>query len=429
MRAIRCRPVMAHTPSILQALFHLLFIYLAAGYSTLSEESLRALPGPGDDFNIKTGKLLSPILQPRVPGTPGSIAVQNHFIDFFKTTLPAWKIELQNSTSKTPATGDRDVPFVNLIISRDPPWSTPGFSSRLTLVAHYDSLSVPEGFLGAVDSAAPCAILMHVARSIDAALTAKWERMQADGIDSEFEDHQGVQIFFLDGEEAFKTWTDTDSVYGARSLAAEMESSAFAAQSTFHNALSTISLFVLLDLLGAKNPTVPSFFMTTHWAYQKMASVEKRLRSLSLFESSAKAASPKAASSSKKASSKKASPKRKTPKKASKQNDAVFLTEADKTGGRWLGGMIGDDHVPFMERGVEVLHIIPTPFPHVWHKMEDDGAHLDLPTVTDWSRLITGFTAEWMELEGFMNTTQTSSKNGRDLNADESRPTKDKSEL
>lgn len=419
---------MAQTLSLLYILFHLLFVFLAASYSTLSEKSLRALPGPGDDFNIKTGKLLSPILQPRVPGTPGSISVQNHFIDFFKTTLPAWKIELQNSTSKTPATGDRDIPFVNLIISRDPPWSTPGFSSRLTLVAHYDSLSVPEGFLGAIDSAAPCAILMHVARSIDAALTAKWENMQAGGTESEFEDHQGVQIFFLDGEEAFKTWTDTDSVYGARSLAAEMETTAFAAQSTFHNALSTISLFVLLDLLGAKNPTVPSFFMTTHWAYQKMASVEKRLRSLSLFESSAKAASPKAASS-KKASSKRAPSKQKPPKKASKRDDAVFLTEAAKTGGRWLGGMIGDDHVPFMERGVDVLHIIPTPFPHVWHTIEDDGAHLDLPTVTDWSRLITAFTAEWMELEGFMNTTQTSSKDSRDLNANEPRSTIDKSEL
>ncbi|KAL8851003.1 MAG: hypothetical protein Q9221_004086 [Calogaya cf. arnoldii] len=418
---------MAHTSILLRIGFHLLFVYLAAGYSTLSEESLRALPGPGDDFNIKTGKLLAPILQPRVPGTPGSLSVQNHFIDFFKTTLPAWKRELQNSTSKTPATGDKDIPFVNLIFSRDPPWSNPGFSSRLTLVAHYDSLSVPEGFIGAVDSAAPCAMLMHVARSIDAALTTKWEKMQADGLDSEFEDQQGVQIFFLDGEEAFKTWTDTDSVYGARSLAAEMESTAFAAQSTFHNALSTISLFVLLDLLGAKSPTVPSYFMTTHWAYQKMANVEKRLRSLALLES-AKAASPKK-KSSKKASSKKASSKKSTPKKASKRDGVMFLTEADKTGGRWLGGMIGDDHVPFMEKGVDVLHIIPTPFPHVWHTMEDDGAHLDLPTVTDWSRLIAAFTAEWMELEGFITNNQTSSKHSRDVSPDEPNSAMDKSEL
>ena len=419
---------MAHTSRLLRILFNLLIVVLAACYSTLSEDSLRALPGPGDDFNIKTGKLLSPILQPRVPGTPGSILVQNHFIDFFTTTLPAWNMELQNSTSKTPATGDKDIPFVNLIFSRDPPWSSPGFSSRLTLVAHYDSLSVPEGFVGAIDSAAPCAMLMHVARSIDAALTAKWEKMHTDGLDSEFEDNQGVQIFFLDGEEAFKSWTDTDSVYGARSLAAEMESTAFAAQSTFHNALSTISLFVLLDLLGAKNPTVPSFFMTTHWAYQKMAKLEKRLRSLSLFESAAKVASPKKVSS-KNQSSQKGTKKNKKPKKASKRNDAVFLTEADKTGGRWLGGMIGDDHVPFMERGVEVLHIIHTPFPHVWHNIEDDGEHLDLPTVADWSRLVTSFTAEWMELEGFITTSQSSSQHARAANSYESESMRDKSEL
>ncbi|KAL8917466.1 MAG: hypothetical protein Q9172_005846 [Xanthocarpia lactea] len=419
---------MTHTPLTFHVFVLLLLVYLGAGYSTLSEESLRALPGPGEDFNIKTGKLLSPILRPRVPGTPGSIFVQNHFIDFFKTTLPTWKIELQNSTSKTPATGDKDIPFVNLIISRDPPWSSPGFSSRLTLVAHYDSLSVPEGFVGAIDSAAPCAILMHVARSIDAALTAKWESMQADGLDSEFEDHQGIQIFFLDGEEAFETWTDTDSVYGARSLAAEMESTAFAAQSTFHNAISTISLFVLLDLLGAKNPKVQSHFKTTHWAYKKMASLERRLRSLSLFESSDKAASSKEASS-KKAASKKASSKQRSPKKASKRDDAVFLTEFDKTGDRWLGGMIGDDHLPFMERGVDVLHIIHLPFPPVWHTIEDDGAHLDLPTVVDWSRLITAFAAEWMELEGFMNTTQPSSKHGRDLDSDKPGHMTDRTEL
>jgi glutaminyl-peptide cyclotransferase len=30
--------------------------------------------------------------------------------------------------------------------------------------------------------------------------------------------HQ-LQLIFFDGEEAFKTWTDTDSLYGSRALA------------------------------------------------------------------------------------------------------------------------------------------------------------------------------------------------------------------
>lgn len=55
-----------------------------------------------------------------------------------------------------------------------------------------------------------------------------------------------------------------------------------------------------------------------------------------------------------------------------------------------------------MARGVEVLHIIPTPFPTaVWHKIEDDGEHLDMPTVEDWAKMITAFVAEWMDLEGY----------------------------
>jgi glutaminyl-peptide cyclotransferase len=66
--------------------------------------------------------------------------------------------------------------------------------------------------------------------------------------------------------------------------------------------------------------------------------------------------------------------------------------------------MILDDHVPFMDRGVEVLHIIPSPFPRVWHKLDDDGEHLDIETVEDWTTLVTAFVAEWMELEGFMPT-------------------------
>lgn len=186
-------------------------------YTELSEGTLRNVPAAGDDFNIDHGKLLAPILIPRVPGTPGSDKAQQHFVDFFAQSLPKWKIEWHNSTAKTPATGDRDVPFRNLIFQRDPPWAAPGDVARLTLVAHYDSLYRPEGFIGAIDSAAPCAMLLHVARSIDAALTKKWETMEAEGNTGDgLDEEKGVQILLLDGEEAWVSWTHTDSLYGAR---------------------------------------------------------------------------------------------------------------------------------------------------------------------------------------------------------------------
>lgn len=378
--------------------FALIITSIVRAYTKLSDDSLHAIPSPDEDFNIKTGKLLAPILRPRVPGTPGSTYVLNHFVDFFKTNLPKWHISFQNSTSKTPATGDKDIPFVNMIASRDPPWTSPGDVGRLTLAAHYDSKLTPTGFIGATDSAAPCAMIMHAARSVDAALTKKWEGMQKEGEGTrdylEMEDHKGIQIIFLDGEEAFRTWTNEDSLYGARSLAAEMESTLHGALSTYPTAISSISLFVLLDLLGEKEPKVPSFFETTHWAYRHMATLEKRLRLLSKFKSGQKRISShkfKGDASSQ------------VHGKKSKHQESVFLHEFDKKeGDDWKYGVVSDDHVPFLARGVEVLHVIPLPFPRVWHHLDDDGEHLDLDTCLDWAVLVTAFIAEWMELEGFL---------------------------
>ncbi|TKA75735.1 hypothetical protein B0A55_05923 [Friedmanniomyces simplex] len=326
----------------------------AIAYTTLSATSLHALPlATDDEFNIHTGTLLAPILQPRVPDTPGSAAVLAHFVNFFTTHLPDWHLSFQNSTSTTPTSHGKEVPFVNLIATRDPPWldGQGGEVARLALVAHYDSKLTPTGFIGATDSAAPCAMLLHVAQSLDSALTRKWAAMSAEDVGAGgyggVEDHKGLQIILLDGEEAFQTWTHTDSLYGARALAEEWEGAVNPAMSTFRSPLDSIELFVLLDLLGSANPVVPSYFKTTHWAYQLLADVEQRLRALN-------------------------------------------------------GGYIEDDHIPFMARGVEILHFIPSPFPHVWHTMEDDGEHLDIATVRDWAVITAGFAAEWMDLEGFL---------------------------
>jgi len=81
--------------------------------------------------------------------------------------------------------------------------------------------------------------------------------------------------------------------------------------------------------------------------------------------------------------------------------DQPFLPESEKAHDSFNAAWgVLDDHIPFMARGVEVLHMIPTPFPHVWHTIDDDGEHLDLSTVEDWARIVTAFVAEWMDLEG-----------------------------
>ncbi|KAI0474839.1 glutaminyl-peptide cyclotransferase [Xylaria cf. heliscus] len=357
----------------LVALIHALLVAPSLAYTELSDTAFRNVPSGAEALHPHTGSLLSPILVPRVPGTPGSFAVQRHLVDFFARELPRWHLEWHNSTARTPATGTADIPFTNLVFTRDPPWTEgKGDVGRLALVAHYDSLYKPEGFVGATDSAAPCAILMQVARGIDAALSKKWEAMEESG-DAGLgleDDEKGIQIIFLDGEEAWVTWSDTDSLYGARSLAEKWEAEMYATQSTYQTPLEAINLFVLLDLLGASDPHVPSYFSATHWAYRGMAKIEARMRELGLL-----ATQPK----------------------------APFLPESDKTAAQFrYNGFIADDHIPFMERGVPILHVIPTPFPPTWHTMDDDADHLDPESISDWAKIITAFAAEWLELDEFM---------------------------
>ncbi|KAJ9151853.1 Peptide hydrolase [Pleurostoma richardsiae] len=343
----------------------------ALAYTALSDDGLSRIPAPGRDFDILHGALLAPILIPRVPGTPGSEKVQQHFVSFFKRHLPRWTIEWHNSTSTTPATGAQQVPFRNLIFRRDPPWAVSGDVGRLTLAAHYDSLYRPEGFIGATDSAAPCAMLLHVARGVDQALTERWDAMLAAGQTGDgLEEEKGVQILLLDGEEAWVSWTATDSTYGSRALAQAWDDEGLhPASAIYRTPIEAISLFVLLDLLGSVNPTVPSYFPGTHWAYQHLASIEKRMRRLKLLET-----------------------KPSTP----------FLPDAAKRRNQFGRGYIADDHIPFLERGVDILHVIPSPFPPVWHTMNDDAVHLDGPTMQDWAKIITAFVAEWMDLDGYL---------------------------
>lgn len=92
----------------------------------------------------------------------------------------------------------------------------------------------------------------------------------------------------------------------------------------------------------------------------------------------------------------------------------AFLWNSDKKAEAFYHGGIEDDHIPFMMRGVDILHIIPSPFPAVWHKMADNGENLDLPTVRDWAKIVTAFTAEWLDLGTYLPKKASRVKTGSD---------------
>uniref|UniRef100_A0A8C7ENP0 glutaminyl-peptide cyclotransferase n=1 Tax=Neovison vison TaxID=452646 RepID=A0A8C7ENP0_NEOVI len=166
-----------------------------------------------------------------------------------------------------------------------------------------------------------------------------------------------LQLLFLDGEEALKEWGPQDSLYGSRHLAQLMES---APHSPGPTRIQAIELFMLLDLLGAPNPNFYSHFPHTARWFHRLRSIEKRLHRLNLLQSH--------------------------------PQEVMYFQPGEPP------GSVEDDHIPFLRRGVPVLHLISMPFPDVWHTPHDSEANLHPPTVHNLSRILAVFLAEYLGL-------------------------------
>ena len=70
-----------------------------------------------------------------------------------------WKVERDISNQLTVVGFKR---FTNIIATLDP-----SAKSRIVLACHYDSKLFPLGFVGAMDSAVPCAMMINLARRFD----------------------------------------------------------------------------------------------------------------------------------------------------------------------------------------------------------------------------------------------------------------------
>lgn len=149
---------------------------------------------------------LDKLLVPRDPGSDGHRAV-NKFIKDFMGDL-GWQVDTDRFLNITPLHRDNGgLEFENIIATL-----RPNATSFLALACHYDSKYM-EGkiFIGATDSAVPCAMLLNIA--------AKLKTTLDECRDSEL----GLKLIFFDGEEAFVEWSSSDSIYGARHLAKKWE--------------------------------------------------------------------------------------------------------------------------------------------------------------------------------------------------------------
>ena len=59
---------------------------------------------------------------------------------------------------------------------------------------------------------------------------------------------------------------------------------------------------------------------------------------------------------------------------------------------------IEDDHLPFLRRGVKIVHLIPYPFPTVWHTRNDNLDAIDVDELDNFNRILNVFIADFFKL-------------------------------
>ncbi|XP_029658819.1 glutaminyl-peptide cyclotransferase-like [Formica exsecta] len=287
-------------------------------------------------------EILDNICVVRIVGTPEHISVR----EYIKRSLRdlGWTIETDLFEANTPIFGKLE--FENIIAKLNP-----NAKRYLALACHFDSKYTREGnFVGATDSAVPCAQLINLATVMTRYLTKQ-------------EDISLMFIFF-DGEEAFEEWGPNDSIYGSKHLAEKWHNNKTAYdKENYISELDKIDVLVLLDLLGAPDPSFYNYFENTEKWYSFLVNSEKKLADMRKLESYS----------------------------YGKPKQNYFQPYSFQAN-------IEDDHIPFLKKNVPILHIIPIPFPSFWHKPSDNRHNIDMKTTENLNKILRLFVASYLHL-------------------------------
>ncbi|XP_076443019.1 glutaminyl-peptide cyclotransferase-like [Babylonia areolata] len=293
----------------------------------------------GMSIDVLRKSALPPLLAvPRVPDTPGSLFARSHITKWM--TAAGWSVEEDTFLDSTPLYGHRR--FTNVVATLNP-----NRSRRVVVACHYDSklMPGPQAFVGATDSAVPCALMLDSALQLRHFLV---ERENPTAASSGLT----VQFIFFDGEEAFVQWRPTDSLYGSRHLAQRWADLTDPVWPKL-NHLQTIEVFILLDLIGTSDTQFRNRFPQTTGVYNKLRNIEICLKNKGYLTTT--------------------------------QNpQPLFTSQQDYN-------VVEDDHIPFWQRGVPVVHLITVPFPGVWHTPLDTESVLDFPRVDNLARVLRVF--------------------------------------
>ncbi|XP_054159915.1 glutaminyl-peptide cyclotransferase-like [Oppia nitens] len=277
-------------------------------------------------INIDFNNTLTNIAIPRVSGTSGNSKVREYIIKSMKEL--GWTVSLDMFVDITPR-GRKS--FANIIATNNDK-----ICKRRVIACHYDSKYFPSfPFIGATDSAVPCALIIHLVRKLH----------------KQFDSHRSlnkeltIEFIFFDGEESFNDWTAMDSLYGSRHLANKWQNTRSKCPK-MNNDLNGIDIMILLDLIGAKNMAFRNYFFNSKGFYATLMSIEKKYNN---------------------------------------NKNQLFPSNGLSL------DVIDDDHRPFLLKGVPVLHLISQPFPSVWHTKQDDIKHLDFSIINLFANIFNDF--------------------------------------
>ena len=180
---------------------------------------------------------------PRWIGSPGHVCAENFIKQHFSAENAKGNLEEDTFTASTPAGAMTMHNFIAKF---------PGKKDGIIVIAsHYDTLYNRKDFVGANDGGSSAAFLLEMARLL-----------------GRRENPYTIWLVFFDGEEALRSWSATDSLYGSRHLVNKL---------TADGDLSRIQAMILVDMVADASLDIRRDINSTPWLSDLLFQTADRL--------------------------------------------------------------------------------------------------------------------------------------------------------
>jgi len=180
----------------------------------------------------------------RPPGSPGAETARQLIVDALRRS--GLEPKRRDFTAYTPHPDFAKVELANITAD------LPGPGGTVIVGGHFDAKLLPGvAFVGANDGGSSTAVLLEIARCL-----------AARGAPS------AVRLAFFDGEEALVSWSDADSLYGSKRMAADLAAS---------EERALVAAMVNVDMVGDRALKIFGETLSTPWVFAALERSAERL--------------------------------------------------------------------------------------------------------------------------------------------------------